>query len=149
MNHPTLPRLLGAGALALLALAGCETTAKKVDLTPTTTVAPAETTTTSTTAAPHVPTPAEFTIEVVETKRSCFGSAGCNVGYQIHPTYNGPPTDPAVTYTVIYEVRGGEDVKTDNFTMHGTKASVTREDLLSTPEGGPPLTAVVTRVLDN
>lgn len=109
--------------------------------TPPTTASPP-----TTKAADYVPTPADFTLEVVEIKRSCFGSAGCNVTFKINPTYNGPPVNSSKSYTVVYEVRGGDDVDSDNFTMRGSNASVNSDDHISTPPN-PTLTAEVTRVL--
>ena len=96
-----------------------------------------------TTAATYVPTPADFTIEIVELSRSCFGSAGCNITYKINPTYSGQPTDPTVTYTVVYSIAGASGDKSDNFTMKGTQAKVPTEDFISTPPN-PTLTATVT-----
>ena len=102
---------------------------------------------TTTTAAPvHVPTPEDFTLEVIETKRSCFGSAGCNVTYKVIPSYNGPPPSSSKTYTIIYEVTGGDDVKSNNFTMKGTDAKVPSEEFIST-SANTPISAAVTRVV--
>jgi hypothetical protein len=108
---------------------------------PTTTAAP-----TTTAPPPHKPTPEDFKLELIETSRSCFGSAGCNVKYKIEPTYVGPSNlDVSRSYTVIYEVTGGDDVKTDNFTLRGDKWSGSSEDYISTPPN-PTLTATVTRI---
>lgn len=111
----------------------------------TTTSAPTTTRAPTTTAAPHVPTPEEFTIGIIETERSCFGTAGCLISYRIDPKYNGPPISPTATYTVVYEVRGGEDVQTKNFDLEGGSASF-REESISTPPN-PTLSAVPVRVL--
>lgn len=102
-----------------------------------------------TTAAPdHTPAPEDFEIEVIELKRSCFGSAGCNITYEIKPTYTGALSSGSKSWTVIYEIRGGEDVKTDNFTMRGDgqASSKSSQNYISTPTN-PTLTAVVTRVV--
>lgn len=47
---------------------------------------------TTTTVPPAVvlPKPADFTIAVKVLEKKCFGSAGCNVTYQIDPKYTGP-----------------------------------------------------------
>ncbi len=114
---------------------------------PSTTAGPTTTAAPRTTAAPpHVPTPEDFSLEIIELSRSCFGSAGCNVTFKIAPTYSGPPTNASKSYRVVYEVRGGDDVKSENFTVHGTEASVKSESFISTPQN-PTLTAVVVRVL--
>lgn len=108
--------------------------------------APATTRASTTTAAPYVPTPEDFQVAIIETERSCFGSAGCNIRFRIDPTYVGTSAlAPGSSYTVIYEVRGGDDVQTKNFTVEGGEARF-REELISTPPN-PTLTAVVVRVL--
>jgi hypothetical protein len=116
-------------------------------------VSPAPSTRAPTTASPtttkapeYVPTVADFQLEIIEIKRSCFGSAGCNITYKIVPTYTGPSVSSNKSYTIIYEVQGGDDVKSDNFTMRGSDASVKSQDFISTPSN-PTLTATVTRVL--
>lgn len=127
---------------------------------PTTTVAASSTTTrptastastaSTTTAPPHVPTPADFTIEIIELERSCFGSAGCNIVYRINPSYIGPPVSGAdsKTYTVIYEVQGGDSPKTANFKITKTEARFSEQDNISTPPN-PTLTAVPVRVIES
>lgn len=101
---------------------------------------------TTTAPPPHTPTPEDFQLEVIETSRSCFGSAGCNIKYKINPTYTGPTIDSSKSYTIIYEVTGAEDLKTDNFTMRGDKWSGSSEDFVSAPTGAV-LAAKVTRVV--
>ena len=103
-------------------------------------------TTTTTKAPAYAPTPADFTIEVIETRRACFGSAGCNVSYQVVPTYTGPALSPTRKFTVLFEVHGGEDVGSDSFTMKGTDASVPSPRSISMTQGQT-LTATATRVI--
>lgn len=111
---------------------------------PTTTRPP----TTTTTAAPYVPTPEDFQIAIVEVERSCFGSAGCVIGYRIEPTYTGPASiDPLASFTVVYEVRGGEEVQTKNFKLEGGQVSFSEETIQTPPNGA--LSAVAIRVLEN
>jgi len=99
---------------------------------------------TTTTAAPYTPVPEDFVIGIVETSRACFGSAGCNVEYRIDVTYNGGPIDD--DYTVVYELSGGESVKTDNFTISSTGKYEYKQGFVSTPSDQP-LSAVATKVL--
>lgn len=105
------------------------------------------TTAPTTTEAVYMPTPADFSIEVIEVERSCFGSAGCNITYRINPTYIGatkPPKDLA--YTVLYDLKGAESPKTGNFEVDGEQVKMQRQDSVSTPVGAK-LTATPTRVL--
>jgi hypothetical protein len=102
---------------------------------------------TTTTVSHYVPVPADFNIEIIETSRQCFGTAGCSIQYTINPTYVGPrPPDPSKTFTVIYDVQGGESPKTANFTIKGSKASFQQGDYISTPPN-PTLSATATRIL--
>jgi hypothetical protein len=55
-----------------------------------------------------LPTPEDFTIDVKILEKQCFGSAGCNVVYQIDPTYTGATPLTGRTLTVVYEVTGSE-----------------------------------------
>jgi hypothetical protein len=105
------------------------------------------TTRATTTTVAYVPVPADFTIDVIETERSCFGSAGCNVTYTIKPNYVGAQLPSASdTFTVVYEVRGGTDSKTGNFTVTGSQVSYDKDDLIQTATGSK-LTAVPTQVV--
>jgi hypothetical protein len=100
---------------------------------------------TTTTEGSYNPAPADFVLTVVTTEQSCFGSAGCNVTYQIDVTYKGPrPLDGSDTWVLIYEVRGGEDLKVGNITVKGDQFS--REDDMISTGPGPRLEAVVTTV---
>jgi len=101
--------------------------------------------TTTTAEGRYVPAPADFVLTVVTTEQSCFGSAGCNVTYQIDVAYNGPrPLDEDDTWVLIYEVRGGEDMKVGNITVKGEQYS-RDTDMVSTGTG-PRLEAIVTAV---
>lgn len=131
-------------AVAGLALIGCAGAGVKTD--PPTSAPGTYLTVPPTTVATYVPTPADYTIEIVELSRSCFGSAGCNITYKIKPTYTGQPTDQTVTYTIVYAIAGASNEKTDNFTMRGDQVKVPTEDFVSTPPN-PTLSATVTKVL--
>lgn len=99
----------------------------------------------TTTAAPYVPVPTDFAIEVIELERSCFGSAGCNVTFTIAPTYVGAV--PAVgDFQVLYDVQGAESAKTGNFSVVGGEFVDLDRDVVQVPTGAV-LAAVPTRVL--
>lgn len=99
------------------------------------------------TGGPYTPVPSDFQLAVVVLEKSCFGSAGCNVTYRIDVTYVGAqPPDPKQTFTVSYELVGGEDPKIGSFSVRGDTASVSTEDFISTPPN-PTLIATPTQVL--
>lgn len=100
---------------------------------------------TTTTEGSYVPAPADFELTVVTTEQSCYGSAGCNVSYEIDLAYIGPrPLDPDDEWTLIYEVRGGEETNIGNISVQGDRYSE-ETDSISTPPN-PTLTAAVTTV---
>lgn len=71
-----------------------------------------ETTRRTTTTKPQAyqPVPADFTLTVITTEKKCFGSAGCSLQYDIELNYLGiPDLDVTDSWTVTYEVTGGED----------------------------------------
>ena len=100
----------------------------------------------TTTTIARVPIPSDFKIDIIQTENQCFGSAGCVVRYQISPTYVGPGSlSPSKTYTVVYQVLGGDSPKTANFRITGSQVEF-REETVGAPRGST-LTAVVTSVL--
>lgn len=100
-----------------------------------------------TTAPPYTPAPADFAIEVIELERQCFGSAGCNVTYRINPTYVGAVAPaPSETFTVTYDLQGGDSPESGSFTVRNGQARTSHEEHTQIPPGGA-LTAVPTRVL--
>lgn len=106
------------------------------------------TTETPTTTVPesYVPAPGDFRLTVIETKKSCFGAAGCNVTYEVDLTYIGPrPLDPSDRWQVIYEIRGAEDPKVGSIEVQGDQYSKESETV-STASGGARLTATPTAV---
>jgi hypothetical protein len=104
--------------------------------------------TTAPPAPSFTPGPADFRLSLKTLKKTCFGSAGCNVTYRIQPTYIGTETlEPGAEYEVTYEVRGGEDgAQTNTFTLQDGNASVDSEEFISTTSSGTKLTAKVTDV---
>jgi hypothetical protein len=98
-----------------------------------------------------VPAPSDFTIGVKVLREACFGSAGCNVTYQIEPKYTGAKSLDGKTFTVIYEVTGGEDSpQINNFEIRGDgMASFPKEEFISTSSSGSTLKAKATSVSEN
>lgn len=114
----------------------------------TTNAEPVTTTTkaTTTTQAPYEPEPDDFIIEIVETSRKCFGTAGCSIEYEIDLTYVGDRMfDSSSRYQVIFEIKGGDDLEIGNFEVDGSGEVTYQPGRISTPPD-PVLTATATRV---
>lgn len=94
----------------------------------------------------YEPAADDFTLNIVELEKSCFGSAGCNVTYRIEVGYDGEPLDPDVTYEVTYEIEGGDDIKINTLTVIGDQYMTDESEFIGTPSSGADLVAVVTRV---
>ena len=60
------------------------------------------------------PKRSDFSLKVKERRRQKFGPAGANITYHIVAGW-GPTYDPAKTYALVYEVRGGEDGPVRNY----------------------------------
>jgi hypothetical protein len=102
---------------------------------------------TTTTTEPPAPTPADFAVTIVTLEKSCFGSAGCNVTYTVELAYNGlRPLDPSDTWQVIYDISGGEQVKTESIEVTGDSYTYNEESFISTPNETSVLAATVTTV---
>lgn len=101
----------------------------------------------ATKAGPYTPVPTDFGIEILTLEQSCFGSAGCNVTYQIKVTYLGAQLPASgQTFIVSYDLLGGEDPEVGSFTIRdGTVTSSSRE-LIQTPPN-PALSAVPKQVV--
>jgi hypothetical protein len=108
-----------------------------------------ETTTTTTTTyarTPYVPKPEDFELEVQVLEQQCFGSAGCNVTFQIGVAYNGSTIyDGEGPYTVVYGVTGTDDPFVGRFTLLSQHEYTATEEMVSTPPGAT-LKATVTQV---
>lgn len=75
----------------------------------------------TTTVAPAVaPTAADFRIDVTIIEQNCFGSAGCNYRLNVAPVQVSA-TDITGKWTVVYEITGGDDPQTGNFTIDGDR----------------------------
>jgi hypothetical protein len=95
---------------------------------------------------PSVPTPKEFTINVVVTEQNCPPGAPCVYKYTIEPKYIGFHPLPATPFTVKYEVHGGNQPQPGEFTVEGSQAKIFKDVVLE----GPPvarLQAVVMQVI--
>lgn len=109
---------------------------------------PVTTTEATTTTQPenYHPAPADFQLTVVEIEKSCFGSAGCHVTYEVDLAYTGPrPLDPSDTWLVIYELLGGEDQKIGSMEVQGERFRKD-SDSASTSSSSSKLTAKPTTV---
>src|SRR4051794_1102477 len=95
---------------------------------------------------PSVPTPKEFTINVVVTEQNCPPGGGCTYKYTIEPKYIGFHPLPTTPFTVKYEVQGGNAPQPGEFTVEGTQAKILKDVVLE----GPPaarLQAIVLQVI--
>jgi len=99
-------------------------------------------------AAPAYDTPTlrnfELTVKVLEKQN--FGSAGSNITYRIEAGWS-KTFDPAKTYELTYEVRGGEDGPAINtMTVTGDEYQRENEEYVSTGSVGQKLTVRATDV---
>jgi hypothetical protein len=96
------------------------------------------------------PTPvmADLVLSVKIMKKTCFGSAGCNVTYNIEVNYTGSLLEPGKVWDVTYEVKGGDDPQINTFELTGTSDgynySIEREKLIQVPKSSSQLTATAT-----
>ena len=104
--------------------------------TPRTTLAP---------PSPKVPTPVEFTVNVIVTDQQCAPDGNCAYKYTIEPKYIGFHPLPEKPFTVFYEVTGGHQPQKGEFTVTKDQAKILKDVVL---EGlpGAKLQAVVTQV---
>jgi hypothetical protein len=78
----------------------------------------------------------DLRLDVIETRRKCFGSAGCNVNYEVEVRLvtDALPSDDS--YQVRYRVTAaGREVVTNSFELHGTKYSIAEDFSMDIPEG--------------
>jgi hypothetical protein len=129
--------LIGGVSVAVALIFGDHSKAPSPSATPRTTLAPPK---------PSVPTPKEFTINVVVTEQNCAPDGPCAYKYTIEPKYIGFHPLPTTPFTVKYEVQGGNEPQPGEFTVEGTQAKVLKDVVLE----GPPaarLQAVVLAVI--
>ncbi len=94
---------------------------------------------------PKMPTPAEFQIGVVVTDENCTGPNGCVYRYRVEPKYLGVHPLPDTEIKVMYQVTGGHQPQTGDFTVHGSQARVLQDVPLEGPPGAQ-LKATVTKI---
>jgi hypothetical protein len=89
-------------------------------------------------APTHTPVPRlrarEFIVKIKIRAQECFGSAGCNVTFQINPKYYGIEDLSHGSWDITYVVRGGDSgPQINTFTIKNGRASFDREEFISTP----------------
>lgn len=98
-------------------------------------------------AGAYTPVPSDFQLEVIVIEQECFGSAGCIVTYRIQVAYAGAQApDPKQTFTVSYDLLGGEEPEIGSFSVRGTSVSVSSSETVSTPPN-PTVTAIPKQVI--
>jgi hypothetical protein len=108
--------------------------------------APAAPGTQSSPPPPKVPTPREFTIGVVVTAQDCPPTGGCVYTYTIKPKYIGLHRLPAQELRIEYQVTGGHEPQSGDFTVNGTEARFSKDVTLAGPPGAQ-LKAEATKVV--
>lgn len=63
------------------------------------------------------PAVADFKLSLKITDKQCFGSAGCNVGFEVVLVYTGPGVEPSSSWDVTYDITGAEDPYTATMTV--------------------------------
>jgi len=100
-------------------------------------------------AAAPLPEPRDFNIGIKILRQQCFNYAGCNITFQIDPTYTGPGVlaNPTRQLMVTYAVAGADSQIIDYFTVDNAgTAHFQREQFVSTKTQPVTLTAHATRV---
>jgi hypothetical protein len=95
--------------------------------------------------SPKVPTPVEFSVNVVVTEQTCAPDNQCAYKYTIEPKYIGLHPLPETPFTVFYEVTGGHEPQKGEFTVQKDQAKILKDVVLE----GPPnarLQAIVMQV---
>jgi hypothetical protein len=95
---------------------------------------------------PQVPTPVEFQLKLVVTSQDCGVPAGCVYKYRVEPKYIGLHPLPKTKFKVIYQVTGGHEPQTGDFTVEGDQARVLQDVPIEGPPGAK-LHASVTQVV--
>jgi hypothetical protein len=87
----------------------------------------------------------DFKIALRIKRQSCFGSAGCNITYEINPKYVGAyPLEGS--FQITYAVTGGDSgPQINTFTIQNHRASFDSEENISTPSN-PHLAAHVVSI---
>jgi len=78
----------------------------------------------------------DLRLDVIEKRRKCFGSAGCNVTYEVEVTLLDMDARSDDSYEVSYRVRAGsQEIVRNTFELHGTKYSIPEDFSMAVPEG--------------
>ena len=91
----------------------------------------------------------DFLIELKTLKKQCFGSAGCNLTLEPEITFmwDTEDIDPDATYTITYEVTGGEDgTVTDTLTLTNQDDITYNKTFLQTSTSDAEIEAEITDV---
>ncbi|MEU5984441.1 hypothetical protein [Streptomyces sp. NPDC047434] len=90
----------------------------------------------------------DFSITLKTTSKQCFGSAGCNVTVEPALSYTGAvPLDPDKSFSLTYEVRGGEDGAVIDTLKLSEQTTITYQATsVSTPRSGTKLSVEITAV---
>ena len=91
------------------------------------------------------PTADDFVLTVRTLEKRCYGSAGCNVSFQIDAGWLGE-FDPDTTYEVTYEIKGGDDPLINTLRVEGEQYWVDESEFIGTPSSDAELTAHVLEV---
>jgi hypothetical protein len=94
---------------------------------------------------PSVPTPLEFTVNVIVTENTCAPDGNCQYKYTIEPKYIGQHPLPETPFTVFYEVTGGHVPQPGEFTVQKDQAKILKDVVLDGPPGAQ-LRAIVKNV---
>lgn len=139
-----------AVAILTLALSGCATERNAIKGgddesrdTPEITVASSTVTTDS---GPRTPVAEDFIVQIIETSRSCFGSAGCNVEGIPDLTKVTPDAVKLVGCILTYQVNEAESTTTESIELRENN-QYQYMDLYISTASDVPLTATVTQVV--
>jgi hypothetical protein len=142
----TIRKLLAALAIVAMLIGGVSIAVALIFGDRSKPAQPAAPRTTRAQPTPSVPTPKEFTINVVVTEQNCDPGPGCAYKYTIEPKYIGLHPLPTTPFTVRYEVQGGDQPQPGEFTVEGDQAKILKDVIVV----GPPaarLQAVVLQVI--
>lgn len=98
----------------------------------------------------YQPVKTDFGLSVKILKKSCFGSAGCNVNYRIELKSLGTfVLDPTKDYELVYEIHGGEEAQINTLTITGENYRVDDEESIQTKSSKSELTVTVVEISEH
>jgi hypothetical protein len=90
------------------------------------------------------PRKTDFRIGIKILQKTCLGSAGCSISFQIEPTYVGSQALPSTgTIEVTYSILGAEDPIENTFSIVNGQANYDKEEVASTSSSAVKLSAQV------